>query len=196
MSAIGFLIWTVLIRYCSISFPALPMWLWVEGKAVKYSSRQSARRRRKLGVHMDLSHGIHFPWMYGQVWSRGPVEYAISQLQIIRSGLHLVTYLDVGNFYNKSTETTLHEICVQVFPRFLDSSKPSQSLSLIYKLAWLSGIRESEENLLETSCKVAPVTKVVHIFWWSHNNRKQLASGHEHWCDISCDIPIGSPLCP
>ena len=25
-------------------------------------------------------------------------QYAISQLQIVRSGLHLVTYLDVGNF--------------------------------------------------------------------------------------------------
>ena len=36
-------------------------------------------------------------------------EYAVSQLQIVRSDLHLVTYLDVGNFCNKSTETTLHE---------------------------------------------------------------------------------------
>ena len=25
-------------------------------------------------------------------------QYAISQLQIVRSGFHLVTYLDVGNF--------------------------------------------------------------------------------------------------
>ena len=56
-------------------------------------------------------------------------QYAISQLRIVRSGLHLVTYLYVGNFSDKSTETTLHEICVQVFLRF--SSKPSQSLSLI-----------------------------------------------------------------
>ena len=50
-------------------------------------------------------------------------------IQIVRSGLHLVTYLDVGNFCDKSTETTLHETCLQVFLRFSDSSKPSQSLS-------------------------------------------------------------------
>ena len=29
--------------------------------------------------------------------------YTISQLQTVRSGLHLVTYLDVGNFCNQST---------------------------------------------------------------------------------------------
>ena len=64
----------------------------------------------------------------------------------------------------KSTETTLHEVCVQVFLRFSDYSKPSQSLSLIYESAWLAGIGKSEENLFKTSCKVAPVTKVAHIF--------------------------------
>ena len=69
----------------------------------------------------------------------------------------------MGNFCDKSTETTLHEICVKVFLRFSDSRKPSQSVSLIYELAWLAGIRKSEENFLKTSCKVAPVTKVVHI---------------------------------
>ena len=74
-------------------------------------------------------------------------EYAISQLRFVRLGLQLVTYLDVGNFSNKSTETTLHEICVQVFLRFSDSSKPSQSVSLIYEFAWLTGFRKSEENL-------------------------------------------------
>ena len=62
-----------------------------------------------------------------EIWSQ---QYAISQLPIVRSGLHLVTYLDVGNFCDKSTETTLHETCVQVFLRFSDSSKPSQSVSL------------------------------------------------------------------
>ena len=91
-------------------------------------------------------------------------EYAISQLRIVRSGLHLVTYLDVGNFCDKSTETTLHEICVQVFLIFSDSSKPGQSVSLIYKLAWLAGIHKSEENLLKTSCKGVPVVKVAHKF--------------------------------
>ena len=75
------------------------------------------------------------------------------------SGLHLVTYLDVGNFCDKSTKTTLHEIYAQVFLRFSDSSKPSQSVLLIYKMTWLAGIRKSDENLLK-SCKVAPVTKV------------------------------------
>ena len=43
------------------------------------------------------------------------IQYAISLLRFVRSGLHLVTYLDVGNFFDKSTERTLHEICVQVF---------------------------------------------------------------------------------
>ena len=55
-------------------------------------------------------------------------QYAISQLRIVRSDLHLVTYLDVGNFCDKSTETTLHEFFVQVFLRFSDPSKPSQSV--------------------------------------------------------------------
>ena len=37
--------------------------------------------------------------------------------------------------------------------------------------------------------KDAPVTKVAHIFWWYHHNRKQSASAREHWCDVSCYIP-------
>ena len=119
-------------------------------------------------------------------------QYAISQLQNVRSGMHLVTHVDVGNFCNKSTKTTLHEICVQDFLRFSDSSKPRQSLSLLYELAWFAGISKSEKNLLNSSCKVAPVTKVAHILWWPHNNRKQSASADERWCDISCDIPYSS----
>ena len=98
------------------------------------------------------------------------LQYAISQLRFVRSGLHLVTFLDVGNFSDKSTETTLHEICVQVFLRFSDSGKPSQSVSLIYKFAWLAGFRKSEENLLKTSCKAVPVIKVANIFWWRHDD--------------------------
>ena len=70
----------------------------------------------------------------------------------------------MGNFCHKSAETTLHETCGQVFLRFSDSSKPSQRISLIYELVWLVGISKSEENLLKTSCKVAPVTKVADIF--------------------------------
>ena len=61
-------------------------------------------------------------------------QYGISQLRIVRSGLHLVTYLDVGNFCDKKTEKTLHEICVQSFLRFSDSKKQSQSVSLIYEM--------------------------------------------------------------
>ena len=91
-------------------------------------------------------------------------QYVILQLQIVCSGLHSVTYLDVGNFRDKSTEITLREIWVQVFLRFSNSSKPSLSLSLIYELAWLVGFSKSEENLLKTLCKVAPVTKVAHVF--------------------------------
>ena len=116
-------------------------------------------------------------------------QHAISQLRIVRSGLHLVTYLDVGNFCHKSIETTLHEICVQVLLRFSDSSKPSQSVLLIYEFALLAWVRKSEENLLKTSCKVALVTKVAHIFWWCHDNWKKWASARAHWCDVSCDIP-------
>ena len=99
-------------------------------------------------------------------------QYAISQLRFVRSDLHLVTYLDVGNFCDKSTKTTLHEICAQVFLRFSDSNKPSQSVSLIYEFAWLAGFRKSEENLLKASCKNVPVVKVAHIFWWRHDNHK------------------------
>ena len=75
-----------------------------------------------------------------QHWNFGDIQYPILQLRIVRSGLHLVTYVDVGNFCDKGTETTLHEVCVQVFLRFSDSSKSSQSVLLIYELAWLAGI--------------------------------------------------------
>ena len=95
----------------------------------------------------------------------------------------------MGNFFDKSTETTLHEICEEVFLRFSCNSKPNQSVSLIYELALLAGIRKSEENLLKTSRKVSPVTKVAHIFLWRHDNRKQSTSAREHWCGVSCDIP-------
>ena len=70
-------------------------------------------------------------WFYPHFYDLLMLEYAVSQLWIVRSGLHLVTYLDVGNFCNKSTETTLHEMCVQLFPRFSDSRKPRQSVLLI-----------------------------------------------------------------
>ena len=80
------------------------------------------------------------------------INNPISQLRIVHSGLHLVTYLHVSNFCDKSTETTLHEICMHFFLRFSNSSKPSQSVSLIYELSWLAGIGKSEKNLLKTSC--------------------------------------------
>ena len=65
----------------------------------------------------------------------------------------------MGNFCDKSTKTMLQEIYAQVFLRFSDSSKPSRSVLLTYKMTWLAEIRKSEENLLK-SCKVAPVAKV------------------------------------
>ena len=33
------------------------------------------------------------------------------------------------------------------------------------------------------------MTKVAHVFWWHHNNQKQLGSAREHLCDVTCDIP-------
>ena len=63
------------------------------------------------------------------------IQYGISQLLIVRSGLYLVTYLNVGNFCDKRAEKTWHEICVQGFLGFSDSNKPSQSVSLIYEWA-------------------------------------------------------------
>ena len=69
-----------------------------------------------------------------------------------------------ATFATKAQKKPLQEICVQVFLRFSNSSKPSQSVSLIYELAWLAGIGKYEENLLKTSCKNAPVTQVAHIF--------------------------------
>ena len=70
----------------------------------------------------------------------------------------------MGNFSDKSTEITLHEICEQVFLRFSDSINPSRSVSLIYEFVLLAGFRKSEDNLLKTSCKVVPVIKVALIF--------------------------------
>ena len=70
----------------------------------------------------------------------------------------------MGNFSDESTERTLHDICLQVFLRFSDSSKPGQSVLLIYEFVWLAGFRKSEENLLKTSWKVVPMFKVAHIF--------------------------------
>ena len=57
-------------------------------------------------------------------------------------------------------------VCKFFWDLFSDSSKPSQSVSLINQLlvAQLAGIGKSGENLLKTPCKVAPVTKVAHIF--------------------------------
>ena len=66
---------------------------------------------------------------------------------------------------DKSTETTLYKISEQVFLRFSDSSKPSQSVLLIYESSWVGGLRKSDENLLENSCKFAPVAKVAHILF-------------------------------
>ena len=67
-----------------------------------------------------------FPWEQVETQKK---QYAMSQLRIVRSDLHLVTYLNVGNCYDKSLETTLHEICVQVF-LFLDFPYPASQANL------------------------------------------------------------------
>ena len=76
----------------------------------------------------------------------GNTPYRNNELSV-----QVVTYLDVGNFCDKSTETTFHGICVQLFLRFSDSSKPSQSVSLFYKLAWLLesvNLRKAFQNFM------------------------------------------------
>ena len=83
-------------------------------------------------------------------------------------------------FSDKSTETTLHKMSVQVFLRFSDSSKPDQFVSLILDFVWLARFRKSEENLLKTSWTVGPVIK---------DNQKESACASGHWCDVSWDIP-------
>ena len=55
----------------------------------------------------------------------------------------------MGNFCDKSIETTLHEICVQVFLRFSDSSKPGLSVSLIYELLESVNLRKNCSKLHE-----------------------------------------------
>ena len=74
-------------------------------------------------------------------------------------------------FATKREKKTLHKMCVQVFLRISDSNKPSQSVSLIYELAKLGEIGKSQENLLKTSCYVAPVINVAHIFMTSRQSR-------------------------
>ena len=101
-------------RYISVFFPQQTVDLW---------SMES------LECQVEHNCNLYVPSTYSHV------QYAISQLRIVRSGLHLVTYLNVGNFCDKRTEKTLHAICVQGFLRFSDSNKQSQSVSLIYELA-------------------------------------------------------------
>ena len=119
-------------------------------------------------------------------------EYAISQLRIVRSGLHLVTYLDVGNFRDKRTENTLHEICVQGFIRFSDSNKSNQSVRLFAN--WLSLLASVNRR------KTCPKLHVRLLLWSKlptyfddvmtiEMTSRQSASARGHWCDVSCDIP-------
>ena len=136
-----------------------------------------------MDAQTDIKECYHIPS------TTGYLRVPICHIGITNFFLHLVTYLDMGNFCDKSTETTLHEISGQVFLTFSDFSKPSQSVLLIYKFAWFAGFRKSEENFIKTSCKVVSVTKFAHIIWWHHDNGKQSASAREHWCDVSCDIP-------
>ena len=54
-------------------------------------------------------------------------QYAISQLRIVRSGLHLVTYLNVGNFCDKRTEKNYMKFVCKVF---LDFPIPTDQANL------------------------------------------------------------------
>ena len=58
-------------------------------------------------------------------------QYAISQLWIVRSGLHLVTYLDVGNFCDKRTEKTTWNLCARFSQIFrFQKAKPICTVNL------------------------------------------------------------------
>ena len=46
------------------------------------------------------------------------LQYAISQLRIVRSGLHLVTYLDVGNFATKAQKNLYIKFVCKFFLDF------------------------------------------------------------------------------
>ena len=46
------------------------------------------------------------------------LQYAISQLWIVRSGLHLVTYLDVDNFSSKSQKQLYMKFVCKFFLDF------------------------------------------------------------------------------
>ena len=152
-------------NYCTLYVSGTE--LWTDKRTDRQTNRQTddlitrcpRRTFQAGGIKTSIADTVDYNHLDPPLW-----RYAKSQLLTVCSDLHLVTYLDVGKFCDKSTETTSHEICVQVFLRFSDSSKPSQSVYFIYELAWLAGIHKSEENLLKTSCKVAPVTKVAHIF--------------------------------
>ena len=94
------------------------------------------------------------------------VQYAISKLQIVRSGLHLITYLNVGNFCDQSTGATLYENFVQVFLRFSDWASLANIHTNHDRFTDRLDLLESEnlrKTCTKTSCKVAPVTKVAHI---------------------------------
>ena len=68
-----------------------------------------------------------------------------------------------ATFATKAQKQLYMKFVCKFFYRFSDSSKPSQSVLLIYELAWLAGIHKSDENfnLLKTPCKVAHVTEVA-----------------------------------
>ena len=122
-------------------------------------------------------------------------EYAISQLQIVRSGLHLVTYLDVGNFWDKRTEKTLHEFVCKVF---LDFPIATSQTNLYRQFTnWLS-LLESV-NIRKTCSKLH-----VRLILWSKlptyfddvttiemtsRHSKTIGKCAWTWGDVSCDIP-------
>ena len=53
-----------------------------------------------------------FPWEQVETKKK---QYTMSQLRIVRSDLHLVTYLNVGNFCDRSLETIYMKFVCKFF---------------------------------------------------------------------------------
>ena len=71
---------------------------------LKSSLRKFYGRYGDLIKHYEVSLSQMLHDILGRDHIQWHPQYAISQLRIVRSGLHLVTYLNVGNFCDKRTE--------------------------------------------------------------------------------------------
>ena len=123
-------------------------------------------------------------WMDKMMDINEMVQYAILQLRIVRSGLHLVTYLDVGNFCDKSTETIYMKFVCNFFLDFPIPASQARSELLIYKLAWLAGIRKSIlANFWECCGRSSPPTQ--DCWGGGHNTRQPFPHKFELFITIS-----------